>query len=276
MDSFCKLIWSALVGLFRSRASLQAENLVLRHQLNVLRRKFPQRITSSTIDRLLFAGLYALVPSVLDALQIVKPDTVIRWHRHGFRAYWRWKSGSSRGGRPGTPTEIRQLIRRMSIANPFWDAPRIHGELLKLGIDVSQTTVAKYMAKARRPPSQGWRTFLHNHADGIAFGSFVATRTIIMKFGRTGHWTKMRRDIARSTVTWRRSAVSLAAWSVARGASDRGVGALAQGGYGVKQLTAMPDRSDTKVLQVLRRQTRQDCLVDIILAECRLILFEAK
>ena len=91
-----------------------------------------------------------------------------------------------------------------------------------------------------------------------------------MKFGRTGHWTKMRRDIARSTVTWRRSAVSLAAWSVARGASDRGVGALAQGGYGVKQLTAMPDRSDTKVLQVLRRQTRQDCLVDIILAECRL------
>src|SRR6516165_5980785 len=163
MDSFCKLIWSALVGLFRSRASLQAENLVLRHQLNVLCRKFPQRITSSAIDRLLFVGLYALVPSVLDALQIVKPDTVIRWHRDGFRAYWRWKSGC-RGGRPATPTEIRQLIRQMSIANPFWGAPRIHGELLKLGIDVSQTTVAKYMAKARRPPSQGWRTFLHNHA----------------------------------------------------------------------------------------------------------------
>ena len=98
MDNFCKLIWSALVGLFRSRASLQAENLVLRHQLNVLRRKFPQRITSSTIDRLLFAGLYALVPSVLDALQIVKPDTVIRWHRDGFRAYWRWKSGSGAVG----------------------------------------------------------------------------------------------------------------------------------------------------------------------------------
>ena len=177
MDSFCKLIWSALVGLFRSRASLQAENLVLRHQLNVLRRKFPQRITSSTIDRLLFAGLYALVPSVLDALQIVKPDTVIRWHRDGFRAYWRWKSGS-RGGRPGTPTEIRQLIRQMSIANPFWGAPRIHGELLKLGIDVSQTTVAKYMAKARRPPSQGWRTFLHNHADGIASMDLFVVPTV--------------------------------------------------------------------------------------------------
>jgi hypothetical protein len=118
-------------------------------------------ITSSAIDRLLFVGLYALVPSVLDALQIIKPDTVIRWHRDGFRGYWRWKSGS-RGGRPGTPTEIRQLIRQMSVANPFWGAPRIHGELLKLGIDVSQTTVAKYTAKARRPPSQGWRTFLHN------------------------------------------------------------------------------------------------------------------
>ena len=177
MDNFCKLIWSALVGLFRSRAALQAENLVLRHQLNVLRRKSPRRITSSAIDRLLFVGLYALVPSALDALQIVKPDTVIRWHRDGFRAYWRWKSGS-RGGRPGTPTEIRQLIRQMSIANPFWGAPRIHGELLKLGIDVSQTTVAKYMAKARRPPSQGWRTFLHNHADGIASMDLFVVPTV--------------------------------------------------------------------------------------------------
>jgi len=167
MANLCKLIWCAFVGLFRSRASLQAEILVLRHQLNVLRRNSPQRITPSGIDRLVFAGLYALVPSVLDALQIVKPDTVIRWHRAGFRAYWRWKSGP-RAGRPATAAEIRQLIRVMSIANPFWGAPRIHGELLKLGIDVGQTTVAKYMAKGRRPPSQGWKTFLHNHADGIA------------------------------------------------------------------------------------------------------------
>ena len=113
----------------------------------------------------------------MDALQIVKPDTVIRWHRDAFRAYWRWKSGS-RGGRPGTPTEIRQLIRQMSIANPFWGAPRIHGELLKLGIDVSQATVAKYMAKARRPPSQGWRMFLHNHADGIASMDLFVVPTV--------------------------------------------------------------------------------------------------
>jgi len=177
MANLCKLIWCAFVGLFRSRASLQAEILVLRHQLNVLRRKSPQRITPSGIDRLVFAGLYALVPSVLDALQIVKPDTVIRWHRAGFRAYWRWKSGP-RGGRPGTAAEIRQLIRVMSIANPFWGAPRIHGELLKLGIDVGQTTVAKYMAKGRRPPNQGWKTFLHNHADGIASMDLFVVPTV--------------------------------------------------------------------------------------------------
>src|ERR1700756_2214933 len=134
MAQVCKLIWCAFAGLFRPRASLQAEILVLRHQLNVLRRKSPARITFSGIDRLVFACLYGLAPSVLAALQIVKPDTVIRWHRTGFRAYWRWKS-RSRGGRPKTQAEIRQLIREMSIANPPWGAPRIHGELLKLGID---------------------------------------------------------------------------------------------------------------------------------------------
>ena len=101
------------------------------------------------------------------ALKIVKPETVLRWHRAGFRAYWRWKA-RSRGGRPSIPAEIRDLICKMSIANPLWGAPRIHGELLKLGIDVGQTTVAKYMAKTRRPPAQGWKTFLVNHADGIA------------------------------------------------------------------------------------------------------------
>src|SRR5271154_449263 len=102
MVDFCKLIWCAFVGLFRSRASLQAEIVVLRHQLYVLRRKTPQRITLSGIDRLVFTRLYALAPSALGALQIVKPDTVIRWHRAGFRSYWRWKS-RSRGGRPRTP-----------------------------------------------------------------------------------------------------------------------------------------------------------------------------
>jgi Integrase core domain len=98
-------------------------------------------------------------------------------HTAGFRAYWRWKS-RLRGGRPKTPADIRQLIRDMSIANPLWGAPRIHGELLKLGIDVGQTTVSKYMARRRQPPSQGWKTFLRNHADGIASMDLFVVPTI--------------------------------------------------------------------------------------------------
>jgi hypothetical protein len=148
-----------LVDLFRPRAKLEAEILVLGQQINVLRRTAPKRLLLSSIDRLLFVGLYRLFPDVRGALTIVKPDTVIRWHRAGFRAYWRWKSRTRRG-RPKVPLEIRQLIRDMSFANPLWGAPRIHGELLKLGIDVGQTSVAKYMARRRRPPSQGWTTFL--------------------------------------------------------------------------------------------------------------------
>ena len=114
---------------------------------------------------------------MLDALKILKPETVIRWHHVGFRACWRWKS-RSRGGRAKTALEIRQLIRDMSIANPLWGAPRIHGELLMLGIDVGQTTVAKYMVRPRRPPSQGWKTFLRNHADGIASMDLFVVPTI--------------------------------------------------------------------------------------------------
>jgi hypothetical protein len=180
MKDVCRLICLALIGLFRSRASLQAEILTLRHQLNVLRRKSPQRLTFSSIDRLVFAGLYLLAPGVLDALKIVRPETVIRWHRAGFRAYWRWKS-RPRSGRPKTPLEIRQLIREISLANPLWGAPRIHGELLKLGIDVGQTTVAKYMARGRRPPSQGWKTFFHNHADGIVSMDLFVVPTISLR-----------------------------------------------------------------------------------------------
>jgi hypothetical protein len=112
-----------------------------------------------------------------DALVIVQPDTVIRWHRAGFRWYWRWKS-RRHCGRPTVPLEIRRLIREMSIANPLWGAPRIHGELLKLGIEVGQTSVAKYMARRRRPPSQGWKTFLRNHADGIAAMDLFVVPTI--------------------------------------------------------------------------------------------------
>ena len=105
------------------------------------------------IDRLLMVWLYRLSPSLLDAIIIVQPETVIRWHLRGFRAYWRWKS-RSRGGRPTVPLEIRQLIRDMSLANPLWGAPRIHGELLMLGIEVAESTVGRYMVRRRRPPSQ--------------------------------------------------------------------------------------------------------------------------
>jgi Integrase core domain len=167
MGNVLMLLWFALAGLFRSRARLEAEILVLRQRVNVLRRKSPRRFVFNNIDRLVFVGLYRLAPGIADALAIVRPETVLRWHRSGFRSFWRWKSRRC-GGRPRVPREIRQLIRDMSQANPFWGAPRIHGELLKLGIDVGQTSVARYMTRGSRGPSQGWRTFLRNHADGIA------------------------------------------------------------------------------------------------------------
>jgi hypothetical protein len=130
MGDLCKLVWCAVVRLFRSRASLEAEILILRHQLNVLGRKSPKRVAFSDIDRMVFAGLYALAPNILDALRIVKPDTVIRWHRAGFRAYWRWKS-RSRGARPGTPAEIRQLIQCAPTAR-ITSGGRFHPESCRL------------------------------------------------------------------------------------------------------------------------------------------------
>ena len=141
----CKLLWSLFLGLFRSRASLEAENLALRQQIIVLQRTAPKRLCFNTIDRVIFVGLYRLFPDLRDALAVVGPKTVIRWHRAGFRAYWRWRSRP--GGRPTVPLEIRQLIREMSLANPLWGAPRIHGELLKLGIAIGQTSVAKLQYK---------------------------------------------------------------------------------------------------------------------------------
>jgi hypothetical protein len=155
------LVWSVLVLLFRSRVSLEAEILILRHQLNIQRRHQPKRLAFSAMDRLIFVGLYRLVPNTIKALTIVKPDTVIRWHRTGFRSYRRRKS-RHRCGRPTAPLQIRRLIREISIADPLWGAPRIHGELLKFGIEIGQTSVAKYMARRRGPPSQGWKTFLRN------------------------------------------------------------------------------------------------------------------
>jgi hypothetical protein len=177
MKDLCRLIWSLLLTLLRTRAALATENLVLRQQINVLRRTLPKRPLFNGFDRLVFVVLYWLFPDVRNALAIVKPETIIRWHRCGFRAYWRWRS-RSRGGRPKVPLEIRRLIREISPANPLWGAPRIHGELLKLGIDIGQTSVAKYMARRRRPPSQGWKVFLRNHADGIAAMDLFVVPTV--------------------------------------------------------------------------------------------------
>src|SRR5260221_1041087 len=170
------IVWM-VADLFRSRAALETEIWMLRQQINVLRRTAPKKQTFSSIERLIFVCLYRLLPGVRDALAIVKPETVVKWHRAGFRLYWRWKS-KARGGRPTVPLEIRKLIREMSIANPLWGASRIHGELLKLGIDIGQTSVAKYMVRRRDPPSQGWRTFLRNHADGVAAMDMFVVPTI--------------------------------------------------------------------------------------------------
>jgi hypothetical protein len=138
----------------KSRARLEAENLVLRQQVIVLSRKSPSRVWLRNIDRLIFVWLYRLFPSILNAITVVKPETVIRWHRRGFRAYWRWKS-RRRGGRPRIKREIRDLIRRMNKENPLWGAPRIHSELLMLGIEVAESTVARYMTGRQGPASQG-------------------------------------------------------------------------------------------------------------------------
>ena len=177
MLDLCRLILGMVIDLLRSRVALEAEIVVLRQQLNVLRRACPKKLPFISIDRLILGAVCRLFPKVYDALAIVRPDTVIRWHRAGFQSYWRWKS-RRRCGRPTVTLEIRQLIRQISIANPLWGAPRIHGELLKLGIDVGQTSVAKYIARRRAPPSQGWKTFLRNHADGIAAMDLFVVPTI--------------------------------------------------------------------------------------------------
>jgi hypothetical protein len=147
---------------------------VLRHQLIVLKRRLHGRARLTSNDRWFLIQLYRWFPSILKVLTIIRPETLVRWHRAGFRCYWRWKS-RPQGGRPQIDTELRVLIRRMSVENPLWGAPRIHGELLKLGFEVAQSSVAKYMVKRRRPPSQGWRTFLHNHAQDIAACSIISS-----------------------------------------------------------------------------------------------------
>src|ERR1700739_3592305 len=143
----------------------------------VLRRSLHGRVRLTNHDRWFLIQLYRWFPQILQVLTIIRPETLVRWHRAGFRCYWRWKSRPL-GGRPQIDMELRGLIRRMSMENPLWGAPRIHGELLKLGFDVAQSSVAKYMGKRWGPPSQGWRTFLRNHAPDIAAMDLFVVPTI--------------------------------------------------------------------------------------------------
>ena len=164
------VLWAVSIfvaNLFKSRWRLEAENLLLRHQLNVALRHGPARLRLRGIDRAMLVGLIRFWPDLASVVQVVKPETVLRWHRMGLRAYWRWKS-RKRAGRPKIDRGLRDLIRQMCLENPLWGASRIHGELLKLGFEVAQSTVSRYMVRGRRPRSQSWKTFLRNHADAIA------------------------------------------------------------------------------------------------------------
>jgi transposase InsO family protein len=167
-----------LRSLIRSRVELQLENLALRHQIGVLQRslKKPPKLTS--LDRLLWVSLSRIWRDWRSTLAIVKPQTVVAWHRMGFRLFWTWKVRQGQRGRPAVAREVRELIRRMCRENPTRGAPRIHGELLKLGIDIGESSVTKYMLRCRKPPSQTWRTFLDNHLSQLVSVDFFTVPTI--------------------------------------------------------------------------------------------------
>jgi hypothetical protein len=170
-------VLTVLVSPFKSKGRLEAENAALRHQVVVLRRMVHRRARLTNSDRLFFIQLYRWFPSVLKVIAVIRPETLVRWHRAGFRRYWRWKSHSL-GGRPQIDMELRALIRQMSIENPLWGAPRIYCDSLKLGFEVVRSSVAKYMVKRSGPPGQGWRMFLQNHAPDIAAMDLLIVPTI--------------------------------------------------------------------------------------------------
>src|SRR5260370_5194794 len=180
MSTVLSLFRALLASIRGSRVSRDEKILFLQQQVLVLRRSAPARLRLRNTDRLIFVWLYRLFPSLLDAAVIFKPETLVRWHRGGLRLFWRWKS-QRRPGRPTVPTGIRNLVRQMSRENPLWGAPRIHGELLKLGIEIAQSSVAKYMERRRGPPSQGWKTFLRNHAPHIGTVDLFVAPTIGFK-----------------------------------------------------------------------------------------------
>jgi transposase InsO family protein len=178
MLNILSAFFAVLSSVFRNHVALQAEILALRHQIGVLQRSARKRPKLSAADRFLWAWLSGVWSDWRSVLVIIKPETVIGWHRQGFRLLWTWKIQRGRTGRPAVPLEVRDLIRRMSRENPTWGAPRIHGELLKLGIEIGETSVGKYMVRRRKPPSQRWRVFLENHVKSLVSVDFFTVPTI--------------------------------------------------------------------------------------------------
>ena len=174
------LLLRTLLSALRSHRALALENLALRHQLDVLKRNAKKPHLTNR-DRILWIILSRFWNEWRKPLVFVQPETVVRWHKKGFRLYWRWKSRLRWPGRKAVPRDVRDLIRTMSRDNPLWGAPRIHGELLKLGIEISETTVSKYMVHHRKPPSQTWRTFLKNHAKDIVSVDFFTVPTVTFR-----------------------------------------------------------------------------------------------
>ena len=178
MLNFLATLLATLPAILRSRAALELENLALRHQIGVLQRSARKRAKLTPLDRLLWVWLSRIWSDWRSALTMVQPETVIAWHRRGFGLFWTWKIRRGQPGRPALPHEIRDLIRRMCRENPTRGAPRIHGELLKLGINISETSVSKYMVRGRKPPSQTWRTFLENHVKQLVSIDFFTVPTL--------------------------------------------------------------------------------------------------
>ena len=173
-----EVLFAAAASLLKTRAALQLENLALRHQIGVLRRSASKRPRLNQSDRFLWVWLAGVWTDWRSSLVIVKPETVLAWHRKAFRIFWTWKIRKGNIGRPAVPRETRDLIRRMSRENAGWGAPRIHGELLKLGINIGETMVSKYLVRSRKPPSQTWRTFLNNHVKSLVSVDFFTVPTI--------------------------------------------------------------------------------------------------
>jgi putative transposase len=164
--------------MFKTSAQLRLENLAPWQQLTVLRRSAPKRLKLTAADRIFWVWLQRVCGDWKSALMIVKAETVIDWQRKGFRLFWTWRIHHGKPGRPKVPQEVRDLIRMLSHNNPRWGAPRIRGELLKLGIAITEPTVAKYMVRHRTPPSQTWRTFLENHLKTLVPVDFFSVSTI--------------------------------------------------------------------------------------------------